>query len=103
MEIFGIAENVKKFLIDSMQTWKARAWKSPTLEEEAFSRVICLCMISLTLVIRKSTADLAKGFKVNYLLFIGELDLFMKIKDQIDSLVKELYNCLVRTLEWSLG
>ena len=66
-------------------------------------RVICLCMISLTLVMRKSTADLAKGFKVNYLLFIGELNLFRKIKDQIDSLVKELYNCLVRTLEWSLG
>ena len=42
-----IAENVKKFLIDSMQTWKVE------LEEE-FSRVIFLCLLPLTLVYWKN-------------------------------------------------
>ena len=49
-------------------------------------------MIPLTLILRKSTAgyDLAKGFKVNHLLFMDDLKLFGKSEDQIDSLVQTI-------------
>ena len=42
------------------------------------------------MILRKSTAgyDLAKEFKVTHLLFMGDLKLFGKSEDQIDSLVQ---------------
>ena len=54
-----------------------------------------LCIISLTLILRTSTAgfDLAKECKVNHLLFMDDLKLLGKSEDQIDSLVQTVQFC----------
>ena len=102
LEMFGIAENVKKFLIDSMKTWKTELTSSGErlgvihirrgiFQGDSLSPLLfVLSMIPLTLILRKSTAgyDLAKEFKVNHLLFMDDLKLFGKSEDQIDSLVQ---------------
>ena len=102
LEMFGIAENVKKFLIDSMKTWKTELTSSGErlgvihirrgiFQGDSLSPLLfVLCMIPLTLMLRKSTVgyDLAKEFQVNHLLFMDDLKLFGKSEDQIDSLVQ---------------
>ena len=102
LEMFGIAENVKNVLIDSMKTWKTELTSSGErlgvihirrgiFQGDSLSPLLfVLCMIPLTLILRKSTAgyDLAKEFKVNHLLFMDDLKLFGKSEDQIDSLVQ---------------
>jgi len=84
LEMFGIAENVKKFLTDSMETWKTELTSSGErlgvihirtgiFQGDSLSPLLfVLCMILLTLSLRKSTAgcDLTKEFKVNHLLFM---------------------------------
>jgi len=116
LEMFGIAENVKKVLTDSTETWKTELTSSGKrlgvihikrgiFQGDSLSPLLfVLCMIPLTLVLRKSTAryELAKEFKVNHLLFMDDLKLFGKSEGQIDSLVQTV-QLLVRTLEWSLG
>ena len=102
LEMFAIAENVKKFLIDSMKTWKTKLRSSGErlgvihirrgiFQGDSLSPLLfVLSMIPLTLILRKATAgyDLAKEFKVNHLLFMDDLKLFGKSEDQIDSLVQ---------------
>ena len=102
LEMFGIAENVKKFLIDSMKTWKTELISSGErlgvihirrgiFQGDSLSPLLfVLSMIPLTLILRKSRAgyDFAKEFKVNHLLFMDDLKLFGKDEDQIDSLVQ---------------
>ena len=78
--MFGIAEKVKTFLIDSMQTCKVELSSSgERLEalERHFPGLFVLFIIPLALVLRQSTAgyDLAKEFKVNRLLFMDYLKL----------------------------
>ena len=102
LEMFGIAENVKKVLIDSMKTWKTELTSSGErlgvihvrrgiFQGDSLSPLLfVLCMIPLTLILRKSTAgyDLAEEYKVNHPLFMDDLKLFGKNEDQIDSLVQ---------------
>ena len=87
LEMFRTAENVKKFLIDRMKTWKTELTSSGErlgvihIRRGIFQRdslsplLFVLCMIELTLILRKSTAgyDLVKEFKVNHLLFMDDL------------------------------
>ena len=102
LEMFGIAENVKKFLTDSMKTGKTELTSSGErlgvihIRREIFqgdslsSPLFVLFIIPLTLILRKSTAgyDIAKEYKVNVLLFMDDLKLFGKSEDQIDLLAQ---------------
>ena len=53
-----------------------------------------LCMIPLTLTLRKVAASYERGnkeFRINHLLFMDDLKLFGKNQDQIDSLVQTVH------------
>ena len=102
LEMFGIAENVKKFLTDSMKTGKTELTSSGERlgvihirrgifqGDSLSSPLFVLFIIPLTLILRKSTAgyDIAKEYKVNVLLFMDDLKLFGKSEDQIDLLAQ---------------
>ena len=99
--MFEIAENVKKFIIDSMQTRKVELSSSGnckrlevihTIEEE-FSRAICFVHDSINngFEIIKSRLWSCEAFKVNHL-SMDDLKLFGKSEHQTDS--------LVQTVQW---
>ena len=102
LEMFGIAENVKKFLTDSMKTGITELTSSGERlgvihirrgifqGDSLSSPLFVLFIIPLTLILRKSTAgyDIAKEYKVNVLLFMDDLKLFGKSEDQIDLLAQ---------------
>ena len=53
-----------------------------------------LCMVSLTWLLKRTKAGYEwskKGFKLNHLLFMNDLKLFVKRKNQIDSLGETVY------------
>ena len=104
--MFGIAENVRKFMSDSMRSWKLELTSSgESLGDVDIQRGIfqgdslspllfVLCMIPLTLILRKVTASYEWGnkeFRINHLLFMDDLKLFAKNQDQIDSLVQTVH------------
>ena len=103
LEMFGIAENVRQFLANSMKNWKLTLTANGTnLGEVKVTRGIfqgdslspllfVICMIPLSLVLRKTKAFYEWGnkqYRINHLLFMDDLKLFGKTKDQIDSLVQ---------------
>ena len=106
LEMFGIANSVQDFLNNSMKSWK--------LELKAFGEklgevdirrgifqghslsplLFVLFMDPLTWLLRRAKADNEwsnKGFKLNHLLFMDDLKLFAKSKNQIDSLVQTVH------------
>ena len=106
MEIFGIAENVKAFLTGSMSNWKTKLTSSGEylgtvnvkrgiFQGDSISPLLfVLCMIPLSLILRKVTAGYefkGKRAKINHLLFMDDLKLFGKTQDQIDSLIKTVH------------
>ena len=103
LEMFGIAENVRQFLANNMNNWKLTLTANRTnLGEVKVTRGIfqgdslspllfVICMIPLSLVLRKTKAYYEWGnkqYRINHLLFMDDLKLFGKTKDQIDSLVQ---------------
>ena len=106
LELFGIAVNVIKFMSDSMRSWKLELTSSgESLGDVDIQRGIfqgdslspllfVLCMIPLTLTLRKVAASYEWGnkeFRINHLLFMDDLKLFAKNQDQIDSLVQTVH------------
>ena len=106
LELFGIAENVRKFMSDSMRSWKLELTSSgESLGDVHIQRGIfqgdslspllfVLCIIPLTLTLRKVAAFYEWGnkeFRINHLLFMDDLKLFAKNQDQIDSLVQTVH------------
>ena len=106
LEMFGIANNVQDFLNNSMKSWKLELNASgKTLGEVDIRRGIfqgdslspllfVLCMVPLTWFLRRAKAGYewdSKGFKLNYLLFMDDLKLFAKSKNQVDSLVQTVH------------
>ena len=106
MKLFGVANNVSDFIKGSMEKWKTELTSSgQVLGEVDIKRGIfqgdslspllfVLCMIPLTLVLRKSGIGYdwnEKRTKINHLLFMDDLKLFGKSKDQIDSLIKTVH------------
>ena len=56
--------------------------------------IFVICMIHLSLLLRKKKASYdwgRKEFKLNHLLFMDDLKLFAKSDDQIDSLVQTVF------------
>ena len=103
LEMFGIANNVREFLNNSMNSWKLQlnaSWK--TLAEINFKKGIfqsgslspllfVLCIVPLTWLLKIAKAGYEwgnKGLKLDYLLLMDDLRLFAKNKNQIDSLVQ---------------
>ena len=106
LEMFAIANNVQDFLNNSMKSWKLELNASgKTLGEVDIRRGIfqgdslspllfVLCMVPLTWLLRRAKAESesgSKGFKLNHLLFMNDLKLFAKRKNQIDSLIQTVH------------
>ena len=104
-DMFSIANNVQDFL-NSMKSWKLELNTSgKTLGEFDIRRGIfqgnnlspllfVLCMVPLTWLLRKAKAGYEwgnKGFKLNNLLFMNDLTLFTKSKNQTHPLVQTVH------------
>ena len=104
--VFGVAENNKNFLVNSMNKWKLELTSNGVSLDDAEIRrgifqgdtllpcLFVLCMVSLSLLLRKVKFHCEFGDKmtwINHLLFMDDLNLFAKSNDQIDSLVNKVY------------
>jgi len=102
LDMFGIAVNVKSFISESMKKWNTELNAGQTrlgnvkikrgiFQGDSLSPLLfVLTMIPLTLLLRKINIFYEvkkKGERINHLLFMDDLKLFAKDKDQIDSLV----------------
>lgn len=106
MKILGVANNIRSFLEDSMETWRTELTSyGETMGEVRIRRGIfqgdslspllfVLSMIPLTLVLRKTGIGYEwreKQSMINHLLYIDDLKLFGKTENQIDSLINTVY------------
>ena len=95
LEMVGIATNIREFLSDSKQSWKLELTSSgERLGDVHIKRGIfqgdslsplsfIICMIPLTLILRKVTACYEWGdkeFKVNHLLFMDDFNYLPRIE-----------------------
>ena len=106
LEMFGIAANVRQFLLRSMKDWKTELTScGQTLGIVDINMVIfqgdslspllfVLCMVPLSFVLKRSNDGyewFGSGSKINHLLFMDDLKLFGNPYDQIDSLVQTVH------------
>ena len=103
LDLFGVAENIKSLLVNSMGRWKAMLCSGNSeLDEVEIKRgifqgdslsplVFVLALIPLSLILRKAKA--AYEFseskeKINHLLFMDDLKLHCRSEKGLDSLVQ---------------
>ena len=106
LDMFGIADNVRRFLEKSMKKWKLLLTSNGSdLCEVDVNRgisqgdslsplIFVICIIPLSLLLRKVKTSYEWGrkeFKLNHLLFMDDLKLFVKSDDQVDSLVQAVF------------
>ena len=106
LEMFGIENNVQEFLNKSMKSWKLELNASGKTLGEVDSRreifqgdslsplLLVLCMIPLTWLLRRAKAGYEWGNKrirLDHVLFMDDLKLFVESKNQIDSLVQTVH------------
>ena len=106
LDMLGIADNVRSFLEKSMKKWKLLLNSNGSdlcevdvnrgiFKGDSLSPLIfVICMIPLSLLLRKVKASYEWGwkeFKLNHLLIMNHLKLFGKSYDQIDSLVQTVF------------
>ena len=106
LDMFGIADNVRRFLEKSMKKWKLLLTSNGSdLCEVDVNRgisqgdslsplIFVICIIPLSLLLRKVKTSYEWGrkeFKLNHLLFMDDLKLFGKSDDQVDSLVQAVF------------
>lgn len=102
LDLFAVAENIKRVSSSSIKNWKLELTSSGVSLGEVNIRrgifqgdslsplLFVICMMPLTMVLRKINVHYELGDKVtklNHLLFMDDLKLFAKSHDQIDSLV----------------
>ena len=102
MRLFGCADNVVKFIADSMKGWMCTLVcnekvlgnvliKRGIFQGDSLSPLLfVLCMIPLSFVLRKVTAGYEvknKKVKINHLLFMDDVKLYGKNERQLESLV----------------
>ena len=97
LDLFGVAENIKSLLVNSMEKWKIMLCsgeveiKQGIFQGDSLSPLVfVLALIPLSLILRKAKA--AYGFseskeKINYLLFMHDLKLYSRSEKGLDSLV----------------
>ena len=106
MQMFGIAENVRNLLENSMEQWKSLLTsngedlgevdvKIGIFQGDSLSPLLfVLCMVPLSLIRRKVNAYYEWGkkeYKLNHLLYVDDLKLFAKSEEQIDTLVRTVH------------
>ena len=106
LEMFGVAINVRQFILSSMKKWKTELTSRGQqlgvvnidrgiFQGDSLSPLLfILCMVPISLVLRRSRAGYEWGgreYKINYLLFMGDLKLLGKSYEQIDSLVQTVH------------
>ena len=106
LDMLGIADNVRSFSKKSMKKWKLllSSNRSDSCEvnlnrgifqgDSLSPLILAIWMIPLSLLLRKVKTSYEWGrkeFKHNHLLFVGDLKLFGKSEDQIDSLVQTVF------------
>ena len=106
LEVFGVAENTKNFLVNSMNKWKLELTSNGAslgnveirrgiFEGDSLSPLLfVLCLVPLSLILRRVKFHYQFGdkkTKINHLLFMDNLKLFAKSNDQNDSLVNTVY------------
>ena len=106
LEMFGIAKNVREFLKDSMQSWRTELTSCGHMlgtvninrgifQGDSLSPLLfVLCMIPLSLVLRKVKAGYVWGaneVKTNHLLYMDDVKLYGKSYDQIETLVETVH------------
>ena len=102
LDLFGVAENIKSLLVNSMEKWKVVLCagnselgeveiKQGVFQGDSLSPfVFVLALIPLSLILRK--AETAYEFseskeKINHLLFMDDLKFYSRSKKGLDSLV----------------
>ena len=106
LEMFGIAVNVRQFLLSSKKKWKTELTsrgqqlgivniKRGIFQGDSLSPLLFVVyMVPLSLVLRRSKGGYewrGREFKINHLLFMDDLTLFGKSYKQIDSLVQTVH------------
>ena len=103
LDLFGVAENIKSLLLNSMEKWKVMLCsgnselgeveiKRGIFQEDSLSPLVSvLALIPLSLILRKAKA--AYEFseskdKINHLLFMDDLKLYSQNEKGLDSLVQ---------------
>ena len=103
LDLFGVVENIKSLLVNSMEKWKvmlcSENFELSEVEikrgifqgESLFPLVFVLALIPLSLILRKAKA--AYEFseskeKINHLLFMDDLKLYSRSEKGLDSLVQ---------------
>ena len=116
LELFGVTENTKKFIVNTTNKWKpgltsnqvslgnAEIWRGIFQGDSLSPLLFVLCMVPLSLILRKVKFHYEFGNKLTRLnhLFKDDLKLFGKSLDQIDSLASTVHTS-VRILEQNLG
>ena len=102
LDLFGVAENIKSLLVNSMEKWKVILCsgnselgeveiKRGIFQEDSLSPLVSvLALIPLSLILKKT--KVAYEFseckeKVNHLLFMDDLKLYSRSEKGLDSLV----------------
>ena len=103
LEMFGIAEDIKRLFCNSMENWKVELCSGESVLREVNIRrgifqgdslsplVFVIGLIPLSLILRKAKA--AYEFseskeKINHLLFMDDLKLYSKNEKELDSLIQ---------------
>ena len=100
--MFGIAENIRNMLADSMKKWKTELTSCGEIlgdinirrgifQGDSLSPLLfVIALIPLSLVLRKMkpSYEFTNKEKINHLLFMDDLKLFAKNENGIDSLVQ---------------
>ena len=105
LDLFGVAENIKSLLVNSMEKWKVMLCSGNselgevevmrgTLQGDSLSPLVfVLVLIPLSLILRQAKA--AYEFseskeKINHLLFMDDLMLYCRSEKGLDSLVQTI-------------
>ena len=106
LDLFGVAENIKTSLVNSMKKWRVLLYarnselgevdiKQGTFQGDSlFSLVFVLALIPLSLILRMAKA--AHGFsgsrvKFDHLLFMHDLKLHIRNEKELDPLVQTIH------------
>ena len=106
MEIFGMTEKLRTVFQKSMQQWRLSLiangedlgevnMKTKIFQGDSLSPLLfVLDMVPLSLILRKANLFYKRGkkkYKLNHLLFLGDLKLYAKSKKQTNMLVRTVY------------
>ena len=105
LNMFGIADNIKELLINSMDTWRTELTscgenigevriRRGIFQGDSLSPLLfVVALIQMTLTLRKArfAYEFQNGEKINHLLFMDDLKLYAKSERGLDSLVQTVH------------